>query len=375
MIMKVISLQSKTRILLWILAAAFLVGLLMEALSVRMLDSEDILLITPISSNSSGINAEQLEEINGKHFLLSYEILTRENLRALNANFEVMLRKTNYVYHYMMGFKMLTGSFFTEEDQKRKQKAAVLNEAAAYAMFGSIDVCGRKVTLDQEEYIVAGVIDDRKDAYDEKSGEDQVYNVYIPASISNQDPYSFAVQLSNTITAAQVKNECKYLTVPQSGYQYIHFGNLADLVYGMLFIALKTALIGVLLVIYGKSHNEFKVYAGHIRSLHKHFYFKEILHRERNVMVKVVVAGATITLTVLLILGITFSFIEDYLIWEASASILKSSDSSVFGEIASALQRDIYRSAFLLTGFILDIVLLLSHSRRKIHILLCKKYR
>ncbi len=370
MIMKVISLRSKTRILLWILAAAFLVGLLVEALSVRMLDREDILLITPISSNSSSINAERLEEINGDHFLLSYEILTRENLRALNANSEVTLRKTNYVYHHMMGFKMLTGSFFTEEDQKRKQKAAVLNEAAAYAMFGSIDVCGRKVILDQGEYIVVGVIDDRKDAEGRDSEQDQVYNVYIPASVSDQAPYSFAVQLNNTMTVAQVKNECKELTVPESGYQYIHFGNLAGLVYGMLFIALKTALIGYLLSFFRKSHDEFKAYTGQIRSLHERFYYKEIFHRDPNAIMKATVSGAAMTLTILLILSITFSFIEYYLLWEESASALKSADFSAFGEIASALQRAVYLSAFLLTGFILDIVLLLSQSRRKIHTLI-----
>lgn len=361
---------------MWILAAAFLVGLLIEVLSVRMFDLEDVLLITPISSNSSSINAERLEEINGDHFLLSYEIATTENLRALNANFEVTVRKTNYVYHYMMGFKMLTGSFFTEADQKRKQKAAVLNEAAAYAMFGSIDVRGRKIILDQEEYIVAGVIDDRKDADDRDSGgENQVHNVYIPASVSDQDPYSFAVQLNNTMTAEQTKNECKDLTVPESGYQYIHFSNLTDLIYGMLFIALKIALIGVLLVIFGKIRDKFIAYTDQFISLHEHFYFREILRRDPNAMMKAAVAGAAMTLIILLILSITFSFIEYYLLWKDSASILKSVDSSVFGEIASALQREVYLSAFLLTGFILDIVLLLSQSRRKIHILLCRKYR
>lgn len=359
---------SRTKTLLWILAAAIVAGLVIISLWVRILDSEDILLITPVSSNSSTINAEGLEDINGDQFLLSYEILSSENLRALNTNFEVSLRKTNYSYRHLMDYKMLSGSFFTKEDQDRKQKAAVLNKAAAYAMFGSIAIGGRKVFLGQEEYTVAGVIDDRR-ADDDGEGIDPVYNVYIPASVSGQNPHSFAVQLNDELNIVEVKNKCKYLLVPLSGYQFISFGALTDLVYGVLFIAVKTIFLSILLVLFRKYMERSKANIRQIGILHEQYYFKEIIHSNPGFVMKSLASAASVLLIVLLILNIIIGFINYYLLWVDSADIRVGTDASAFGDLASALQRDLNLSAVLLIGFIIVMALLLSQSFCKKHIL------
>jgi len=358
---------------LWILAAVFLIGLLIVHLLVWELDCDDLLLITPISSNSSSINSEQLEEINGDAFLLTYEILSRENLQALNSNYDVTLKKTNYTYHYLLGYKMVNGSFFTEEDQKRKQRAAVLNKAAAYAMFGNLDVCGRKIVISQEEYIVAGVMEDRDDKMEEDGEKDVLLNIYIPASISEQNPASFMVQLNGDLTVEQVKSECKDLAVPESGYEYIHFGVLAALVKGALFIGIKLALIGIFLALLRKSYDEFRTSINHIRELNEDDYLRQIIRQNPKLVMKSVGLSAAMALAVMLIMNMSISFIGYCLLWNDSISLLKNGDSSIFGEIAASLKRDIYLSVFLLIGFSIDMILIFftenSHCSRGKHIL------
>jgi hypothetical protein len=356
-------LSSKMRLLLWITAAAFLIGLMIITLSVRKLDCEDILLITPISSNTSAINAERLEEINGDHFLLTYEIISGENVQALNSRYDITLRKTNYTYRHIMGYRVVNGSFFTEEDQQKKQKTAVINEAAALVMFGNLDVCGRKIIIDQQEYTVMGVMADRDDLAGKDDDEEARYNVYIPASVSGENPGSFAVQLEDGLTAESAENECKDLTIPENGYAYIRLGALADLIYGMLFIALKSALIVISFAFFRNGLDRIRTGISQIKKLHKHLYFTEIFQRHPGLLLKTAATAAIMALTVMLILNTAFGFAGYFLLWNDFIPFLQYGDLSIFGEIASTLKSGIYLSVFFSAGFFLNIVLLLFSCR------------
>lgn len=361
--MRVISLSSKAKILLWIAAAAFLAGLMIITLSVRKLDCEDIILIAPISSNTSAISAERLEEINGEHFLLTYEIISGENVQALNSRYDITLRKTNYTYRYIVGYKVVSGSFFTEEDQKKQQKTAVLNEASALAMFGNLDVRGRKIILDQQEYTIMGVMADRDDLAGRDDDEEARYNVYVPASVSGQNPGSFAVQLEDGLTAESVENECKGLTIPESGYAYIRFGALTDLIYGMFFIALKSALIAILLAFLRNGLDRLRTGINQIRKLHEYLYFTEIVQQHPGSLLNTAAAAAVMALAVMLMLNTVFGFVGYFLLWNDFIPLLRYGDLSVFGEIVSALKSGIYLSVFFSVGFFLDILLLLLFCR------------
>ncbi|HYE67221.1 MAG TPA: ABC transporter permease [Anaerovoracaceae bacterium] len=349
------------KIVLWILAAAFLAGLLITALFVSKLDCEDLLLIVPVSSNSSEINAEPVEEKNGESFLLTYEILSKKTLRALHSNYDVTVIETNYTHPYIVDYNMKSGSFFTEADQKRKLKAVILNVTASYAMFGNLDVCGRKVIIDQLEYTVIGVLEDKDD---KEADEDALCNVYLPASISGHNPEAIAIQMTGDMTAEQVKSDCKDLTVPESGYAYISCKALVDLVYGMIFIALKVVFIGILLVLlrlaYGMLRNDLR----RMKELTEQLYFRELIKNYPRKTAKTAALFAVITLLGLIIMSITFSSIEFLLLWNDSVSLPSYSDSAVFGDIISTLKRNIYLSIFFLIGLILDMGLLLFFHRK-----------
>ncbi len=359
--MKVIFLQNRIKAALWILAAVSLAGLLSVTIYVKTMDWKDLLLVAPISSISSEINAKQLEEINGEAFLLTYEILSKENLKALNANYEVTLRKTNYTYPYMLNYRHISGSFFTEKDQKEKKKSAVLNQTAAYSIFGNADACGRKVAINREYFTVIGVIEDKddKDYKKDMNPSDKPCNVYIPAACSKENPVSFVVQISDNITEREAKNEYKSLTAPESGYVSLAFGKMAELVDGLFFIAVKLAAISIFLLILKKSGDRLWENLKQIRILSEQLYVRDLLQRYPKVVMRAAGLLILMLFNIILILNFVFGFIEYYLQWKDIKVFSQYGDLSVLGQHASSLEHVIILSIFFLIGFTMDNMLLL----------------
>ena len=339
-----------------ILAAVFLAGLVISAMTAGKLAHGDVMLITPIASNTSALSAERLEEINGDHFLLTYEILSQKNIRAMNSNYDVTLRKTNYAYRSITNFRMLSGTFLTEADQNNKRRSAVLNKAAALAMYGNLDVCGRELIMDQEQYTIVGVMEDKDDKAKKAAGEEALHNVYIPASVSGENPVSFAVQLKDGMSAGMAKNEVKGLTIQENGYAYIRFGTLTDLVYGMFFISLKSVLIAASLILIRTGSGRLRSGINQIKNLKEHLYLTEIFRLHTRLLMKTAVIAVTMALAAVLILNIVFRFFGYFQLWSGVMPFAQYGAPSVFREIAAALGNNIYFSVFLLIGFLLNMV-------------------
>ncbi len=347
--MKVISLQKKIRHFLWLLTATFLMGLFILSIHVRMMDCKDWLLVTPITSDSSRINTEALEKTNGGVFLLTYEILSKENLQALNANYDVAVIKTNFTYPFIMHKKLLEGSFFTEKDQKERKNLAVLNKTSAYAMFGNINVSGLKIKMGQNQYTVTGVIDD----------ESEDKSIYIPVSCSEENPRSFVVGLENNLTREQIKNQCKSILSEESGYRFIYFGDLAEVVYGVFLIGLKLAAISIFLFFIQRSNCRLQQNIKEYKDLLKRHYARELFEFYPKKVIKIGFAFTCMITMIILILNLIFSSIEYFLFCHDNIWVLQLNDSSAFGFITSALKTSIYLSVFFIIGFSINICLLL----------------
>lgn len=347
--MKVISLQKKIKSILCLLAASFLVGLLFLTVHIKIMHCEHLLLVTPTRSDSWEVSAEELEKINGDLFLLTYEIGSKENIQALNANYDVALTKTNFTYPFIMHKKLLEGSFFTEKDQKEGKKSVTLNKAAAYAMFGNLNICGSEVKIGQDEYTVTGVINDKNE---EK-------NVYIPASISQDNPSSFVVRLEDNITREQIKNQCKLVVSEENGYRFVYFKDLNRLVYGQLYMGLKLTVISIFLLFIGRSYCILQQNIKEYQNLFKKYYVRELIQYYPQ---KVVRTGFILTgmiLMIILIFNLIFSSIEYFLFWHDNIWVFQLNDSSTYGFLTSTLKRYIYLSLFFIVGFFINICLLL----------------
>ncbi|MHC1723351.1 MAG: ABC transporter permease [Aminipila sp.] len=341
--------QKKNKSILCLLTAAFLMGLFLLTIHVKMMKCDGLLLVTPTSSNSSEVSAEMLEKINGELFLLTYEIRSKENPQALHANYDVTLIKTNYTYPFVMHKKLLEGSFFTEKDGKEKRKAAVLNKALAYAMFGSIDICGSKVKIGQDEYTITGVIND----------ESEEENAYIPASISEENPRAFVIGLEDNITREQIKNQCKLVASEENGYRYVYLRDLNRLVYGMLYMGLKLTVISIFLITITDSYYLMQKNIRECKDLVNKYYVCELLQNYPRKILKMFFVPLAIIFMVIMIFNLIFSSIEYFLFCHDTIWVLQLNDSSALSLLTSNLKTCIYCSFFFIGGFFINICLLL----------------
>lgn len=319
-------------------------GLFFLTIHVKMINCENLSLVTPTSSDSSEISANELEKINGDLFLLTYEILSKENLQALNANYDVTLIKTNFTYPFIMHKKILEGSFFTEKEQKEEKKAAVLNKAAAYGMFGNIKVCGSMIKIGQDEYTVAGVIND----------ETEDKSVYIPASISKENPRSFAIKLENNLTREQIKNQCKSVVSEEDGYRFVYFEDLIQLVSGLFYIGLKLTAISLLMLLIKKNYCILQQNIKDYKNLYQQYYVCELLKYYPKKIINVIFVTVALILMSILIINLIFSSIEFVLFYHDHIWFLQLNDSSAFGYLTSTLKMNIYFSLFLMGGFFIN---------------------
>jgi hypothetical protein len=139
-------------------------------------------------------------------------------VQAINSRAGVTLRATNYTHPHVMQLVMRSGGFFTKSHQEQSSQIAVLNEKAAFDLFGSVDIVGNEITINNERYHAVGVISD---------GDDTLH-IYIPITLRQQSrPNSFAVRLDENVSKALVKNELKRIGVTDCSHDFTR-GTVVD---------------------------------------------------------------------------------------------------------------------------------------------------
>ena len=89
---------------------------------------------------------------------------------------EAMVIATNDNYAYFSRMQIRSGAFFNSVHENRKMAVAVLNEAAAYQMFGNYDCIGESIYLNQNAFVVVGII--------KESGNVDESKIYVPEKIT-----------------------------------------------------------------------------------------------------------------------------------------------------------------------------------------------
>jgi len=174
----------------------------------------NLLLTLPNGTGSPGINVFSAQEFSEDEFPLTYEIPYSGRISLSYAEFSVTLIGTSGSYPQIMGHSMAEGSFFSNQAWKEKLKHAVLNEQAAFSIFGSIDIAGSRFRIRNDTWIVTGVI---KDGYDEQ------VRVYIPSSVQGGETNALAMTISGSLDETFMKNRLKSLKVMDSDFDFINF--------------------------------------------------------------------------------------------------------------------------------------------------------
>jgi len=196
----------------------------------------DLLLVLPAEISSQKIDIYSIEDFTENEFLLTYEIPGSDRVSLSNGEYAVTLIGTNSCYSRVLGLAMIEGSFFSARDWEGKQRQAVLNEKAAFDIFGSSRVVGNRFKIRNENWLVAAVIND---------GDEDHSRLYVPSSIRGGGADSLMALASGSIDEAYVKNSLKSLGIQEAAYNCFNFGTIVDLLWerAMVILLLFFALL------------------------------------------------------------------------------------------------------------------------------------
>jgi hypothetical protein len=267
------------------------------ALIVREGRYKNLLFAFPENIHTANLNIQKIEQLCEDDFLLTYEIPMADRVSINAAEYPVTVVGTNSYYPHLMGY-VSTGAFFSGAAWEGRQKHAVLNETAAFTIFGSYRVAGKTIKLKGEVWLVTGVLTD---------GDDENSIIYVPSSVSGGTPKSLAVLTApgRGIDEAYVKSVLKTLGIHEANYRIVNADRLSR-VYGERVSAAVMVLFCVLFVcvclpVLSKLYRGFAEY----RATLQYKTYKDIVAENRGDLVKkaaavfLLLTGAAIVLVLL----------------------------------------------------------------------------
>ena len=244
----------------------------------------DLLLVLPIKKDSSKIDINKIEDFIEKEFLLTYEIPCSDRVSLSTGDYSVTLIGTNSCYSRVLGLPMIDGAFFSARDWEGKQKQAVLNEKAAFDIFGSNRIVGnrfkiRNKTGFDEIWLVAGVIDD---------GNEDHSRLYVPSSVrgGGADALVALTAALGGVDEAYVKNSLKTLGIQEMTYNFFNFGTITDLLWERAIVIPLLFFALLFLSLLRPLAHKFKEAFVALKEEHGRRYMGQILSKDRKIILK-----------------------------------------------------------------------------------------
>jgi len=259
----------------------FLAGLFITAVMVKKEGIENLLLITSAQFSSRLINVNRIEEFIESEFLVTYEILSSEIISLPHDNYPVTVIGTNSCYLQILGLPVSEGSFFSKHAWVSKQRHAVLNEKAAFTIFGSNKISGNQFRLRNDTWIVTGVIND---------ADDETSRIYVPSSILNAQVGSFMALMAPNkgYDETYLKDSLKTMGILQTNYDFYNLSLQVKLLFDRFFavVLLLSSILFICILI--KNASALKKIIIDLRIELKDHYAKDILIKKNKMVFKAV---------------------------------------------------------------------------------------
>jgi hypothetical protein len=209
--------------------------------------------VLPSETGSHRLDVQAIEDVSEKEFLLTYEIPGSERVSLTYTEYPVTVIATNSSYPGILELNMPEGAFFSKQAWRGKQRHAVLNETAAFAIFGSANIIGSRFRIRNDTWLVTGVISD---------GDEDKARIYIPSSV--RDGEAVALALAG-MDEAYARNSLKALGIQEGSFSFINMAALCGLLWeraeaiALLFFAfLFLSLLKPLIRGFRKAHSALK---------------------------------------------------------------------------------------------------------------------
>jgi len=276
-------------------------------------NEKNLLIALPNNIGSPKVNVYEIDDFNNNNFLLTYEILHSERVNLIYSEFPVTLAGTTSNYPQIMKYVMIEGSFFQNTAWTGKLKQAVLNEKAAFTLFGSNSVTGNRFKIHNDTWLVTGVIRDNEDGC----------RIYIPSSVKGTEAGAFAMTISSQYDETYIKNSLKTIDVREGDFDFINFSaqlkRLQERIIVLLLVFTVILLLTVYIYLLTKTRNTGKILINELSVS----YPAEILQKKRRLLMKSTIPVLGIVFIPVMILIIIISITGICLSWQDIVSIEK----------------------------------------------------
>jgi len=303
----VISLKTRVGATLAVTAAALLLSsLFVLSLWADRAGYDGLLLVTPISGAAGGITPETAERLRrDEGQFLTYEISSYATVRAINAAHTVTLVGTNSAYLDITGYRPVSGGFFTQSAWDGQNRLAVLNESAAYEMFGGTNIDGQTIIIGGEIWLVTGVVGDGQ--------EDS--RVFVPSSVGGGNARSLMVMMGNSAGRDYVVSVLAGFGIRDGDYDFLSLCAAAGTASERFSVAWKVAVC-LAIILLGQLGVALaaKVYIAMKKDLSR-YYFRELISHRKADVTKVGVIAALLLGAVVVILNLLLRILATVLRW------------------------------------------------------------
>jgi hypothetical protein len=276
------------------------------------LEKTTLFLVLPNELGSPRLDINIIEDFCEDDFPLTYEIPAPERVSLAQGDYAVTLIGTNSSYPHIMDLSMLEGSFFTKQAWNDKQRHAVLNEEAAFAIFGSSQIVNNRFRIRNDTWLVTGVVRD---------GDDDKARIYVPSSVRGGEANALALVTSDRLDEMYAKSSLKSLGIQGNSFAFINFWARTRLFFER---TLTIPLVFMILLSFTLLRPLIMAFKGTLTALKKdldQFYPIEILKKRQKAVIRLILLCLGLVISPILAISLLINLVSMWLPWQDIPSL------------------------------------------------------
>lgn len=254
---------------------------------------EDLMLAVPYGHGIPSYNLKEIEKLTGDDILITYEIKNSAQVQAAGTHRTVTLIGTNSSYLRILGLQTIAGRFLADDTWRMGNRHAVLNQTAAFYLFGGNHIIGNTFKMNDELWMVAGIIED--------ADEDQAI-VYVSFEMTTGSPEVLLVKSGKRV--GEVQNSLVKIGAHESNSKVINVAAISRFFGQQLAAAAYIGIcLGLLLLMRRVAAGGMALYR-EISSRSQTLYLMPLLKESRKELSRLVFHGLAL---ILILLGFSYT--------------------------------------------------------------------
>lgn len=323
-----------------------LAGLLALTIYTEKKNYQDLVLIIPDGTGLPALDLKEVNRLGTEELSITYEINQRVTAESAHFTRAVTLTGTNINYADIMGLKLTAGSFWSAEAWTMGSRYVVLNEPAAFRLFGSSSIIGNTVKFDGGIWLVTGVVRD---------GNKKKEMAYVPASVMIGQPEVLLAKSSGGTAA--VLNRLSSLDVYEGNCRAVDVGAVAGLFWQLLIAAVccGTALAAMLL-----GRRQVSVLSadyGRLKIRYQTMYPEELVKKSRRELAQMVLWCLMLIFSIAVVFFTARQILSLILQWQEIGRQYQYITDYYFAAKMQWLVRCLVSGPILFSGFVANLVM------------------